>query len=426
MSSQNSSPIALIGAGLGGLTLAIALKQIGINVKIYELRGPDYDFGGAIMLSPNALRVLDALHVYERIRNKGYNFETLVFKTDKTFDYIGTYFFGEEKQYGYKALRIYRNVLIAELRQMVAEQGIPIEYHRKFTHVVSEDVRGVTFAFADGSTESAHFLIGTDGIHSKVREYLDPSMVAKYSGWIGVTYAFPKCKLRFPGGQEMHLPVSLMGPNGAYVLAPQNPDGEEILAGRQFKVPLQERQGWDALGKNLNELTAMHQGDMDSWSDFANSGQEQIDKPEAHGHNIWPFHTVPKLEKWSSEIGKVIIMGDAAHAIPPTAGQGANQAFEDSYSLATLLKMVEDGEVELKPGLIAWQNHRQGRVEKVLELSDQMNNMRLSGEEKAKLPKEKVWHDQTTESGEGGQLGWLYLPDIQKDMKDVVAKVKAA
>lgn len=426
MSSQNSPPIALIGAGLGGLVLALALKQMGINVKLYELRGTDYDFGGAIMLSPNALRVLDAIHAYDRIRTKGYNFETLVFKTDKTFDYIGTYYFGEEKQYGYQALRIYRKVLIAELRKMVAEQGIPIEYHRKFTHVVSEDAAGVTFAFDDGSKDYAHFLIGTDGIHSKVRQYLDAGIDAKYSGWIGVTYAFPKSKLRFPGGNEMHLPVSLMGPNGAYVLAPQNSDGEEILAGRQFKVPLQEREGWDALSKKLSELTAMHQGDMDSWSDFANSGQEQINQPQAHGHNIWPFHTVPKLEKWSSDIGKVIIMGDAAHAIPPTAGQGANQAFEDSFSLAILLKMVKDGEVELKTGLVAWQNYRQGRVDKVLELSDQMNNMRLSEEEKAKLPEEKVWHDHTAESGEGGQLGWLYLADIEKDMQDVVAKVKAA
>lgn len=414
-------PIAIIGAGLGGLTLALILKHHGIDTKIYELRGTDYDFGGAIMLSPNALRVLDSINAYERIRPLGFSFETLTFRTDFDFKAIGTYYFGSEAKYGYKALRIYRNVLIAELRKMVSEKGIPIEYHRKFTHVVSEDASGVTFAFADGLKESAPLLIGVDGIHSKVREYLDPGMVASYSGFLGVTYAFPPSKLRYPPGQDISLPVSIQGHNGAYVMAPQGPQGEEIFAGRQFKIAMRGREGWDALLKERKELEGMHQGDMDTWSDFVRSGQEQISSPEMHGLSIWPFHTVPKLSEWSSKSGKVIIMGDAAHAIPPTAGQGANQAFEDAFSLALLLKWALGGDVNLKPALEAWQKYRQDRVEQVLELSNEMNNMRLSEEEKKNLPKEKVWHDQSAESGEAGQLGWLYLHDISEEMKKVVA-----
>src|SRR5262245_31653099 len=107
--------VAVIGAGLGGLTLALALKKYGIESKLYELRTPEYDFGGAIMLSPNALRVLDKVGAYERVRSVGYNFDTLTFMNDSDYSVTGKYYFGHKERYGYDALRIYRNVLIAEL-----------------------------------------------------------------------------------------------------------------------------------------------------------------------------------------------------------------------------------------------------------------------------------------------------------------------
>ena len=374
------------------------------------------------MLSPNALRVLDILGVYERVRSKGFNFDTLTFKTDHDHKTTGKYYFGQEKMYGYKALRIYRKVLIAELRQMVQEQGISIQYGRKFSHITSENESVVRFAFADGSEKSTEILIGADGIHSKVRQHILPNIVPAYSGFLGVTFSFPASKLRLPHGQEDYpFPASIHGKHGAFVMAPQNVDGTEIFAGRQFKYPIQDRSGWDALLKERSELVAMHQSDMKDWSDLVQSAQEQLSGPDSHSLNIWPFHTVPKLEKWSTDGGRVIIMGDAAHAIPPTAGQGANQAFEDSYSLAFLLHSCSP-EVDLRKGLKIWQNYRQARVDKVLQLTEQMNNIRLSEAEKKLLPKEKVWHNDTTDVGEGNQLAWLYLNNIEEDMLREMSK----
>lgn len=92
----------------------------------------------------------------------------MTFKNNFDFETMGTYYFGHKEMYGYKALRIYRKLLLAELRKMIEEQGIPIEYGKKFDHVVLGDENSVRFAFADGSEESAEVLIGTDGIHSKV------------------------------------------------------------------------------------------------------------------------------------------------------------------------------------------------------------------------------------------------------------------
>jgi 2-polyprenyl-6-methoxyphenol hydroxylase-like FAD-dependent oxidoreductase len=373
------------------------------------------------MLSPNALRVLDDLDVYERIRNKGYNFETLTFKEDdekSEYKTTGKYLFGHEEMYGFKALRIYRTVLISELRKMIEEQGIKIKHGVKYDHIIREDSTGVTFAFQDGTQETAEILIGADGIHSKVRSYFEPNSKAEYSGFLGVTYAFDSSKVRLPT-LDFPLPVTLHGKNGAFVFAPQDVNGTEMFVGRQFKYLMQDRPAWDALRKDKKELIAMHQADMQEWSDLVHSGQEQASEPETHSFSIWPFHTISKLESWASSTGRVIILGDAAHAIPPTAGQGANQAFEDSFSLAYLLKSLGP-ELELKKGLRAWQEYRQKRVDKVLDLTNQMNNIRLPEAERMILPKENVWRDQSAEVGEGGQLAWLYLVDIEKDMEEML------
>jgi 2-polyprenyl-6-methoxyphenol hydroxylase-like FAD-dependent oxidoreductase len=106
------------------------------------------------MLSPNALRILDDLGVYERIRNKGFSFEALTFKSESG-ETTGKYFFGHEKLYGYQGLRIYRQVLIDQLLAMLQERHIAVHYEKKFPRVLLEGDDYVCLEFADGSTERA-------------------------------------------------------------------------------------------------------------------------------------------------------------------------------------------------------------------------------------------------------------------------------
>ena len=419
MSSQTPKSITIIGAGLGGLTLALSLKKYGIRTRFFELRDADYDFGGAIMLSPNALRVLDSIDAYQRVKALGYNFEKMSFMTEPEHQITGQYYFGHEEVYGFKALRIHRKVLIHELRAMVQEAGIEINYNRKFTKVVSEDESGVVFEFEDGVQEKDELLVGADGIHSKVRQYIMPDIVPQYSGFLGVTYAFPRKNLPVPSA-DFPLPVSLHGKLGAFVMAPQNADGQEIFAGRQYKYPMKDRSGWDALLKEKTELIDMHQRDTKEWSPLVQAAQAQLSTPDAHSLNIWPFHTVPKLEGWHSTAGRVIILGDAAHAIPPTAGQGANQAFEDSFSLAVLLAHIPRN-VGLERALKSWETYRLDRVDKVLKLTNQMNYIRLPEEERAGVPDELKWHDDGSPAGKT-TLSWLYDVDIEKDVKRLVGE----
>ena len=134
----------------------------------------------------------------------------------------------------------------------------------------------------------------------------------------------------------------------------------------------------------------------------------------------WPLHTLPHLSRWWSEKGRVVLIGDAAHAMPPTTGQGANQAFEDGYSLAMLLAEKPD-KVELLDALKFWQGMRVERIERLLDLSRRLNNMRLPVEEQNKLGKEDLW-----ESGGGEGMRWLYEPGIEDKVMGWVEKQKGS
>ncbi|PTB62224.1 FAD/NAD(P)-binding domain-containing protein [Trichoderma citrinoviride] len=378
--STPSTPIAIIGAGLSGLTLALALHRHSIPCTLYESRPASLDIGGAIMLSPNALKVLDALGVYRRISPLGFHFEKLYFRSHDDAP-LDDFDFGSRDKHGYKALRIYRYELINVLVSMVRDAGIPVEYNKKFSHVTAETPESVTWAFADGSSATARLLVGADGIHSRVRKHLYPDLTPKFTNMIGVTATVPRAQLQ--AGPEYPLPVTIMSPkHGAFVIAPQRADGSEVLIGKQKRLAQDyDRAGWDELMENKSWcVDFLRQGSEDFPPIVANA----VSDIPLKGINLWPFYLVPKLDTWTK--GRVVILGDAAHAIPPTAGQGVNQAFEDVYTFAGVVaKGREEGQpleaegdaVRMGRTLKKWQLGRQDRVDKVLELNDKLNKRRL-------------------------------------------------
>ena len=408
MASKTEDHIAVIGMGLAGLGLAIALKAKNIPCKVYELRGPSYDYHGALMLSPNSLSILDKLGVYERIRDKGFHFENVIVKT-ATGETTDQYAMGNERLYGYKALRIYRRVLVNELQAIAQERGIDIQFERRYSHIVSEDDKGVEFAFADGTTERARLLIGTDGIYSKVRQHVAPDVAPKFSGFVAITYAVKRKMLRLSPGEDLSCPVTWSGRHGAFVLAPQDVDGREFLAGKQVAYPEQDRAGWEELSNDKEKLLSMIRKGKEDENDLVQSALENIDPST---FIIWPFYMMPRLERWISPAGKVLIMGDAAHVVPPTAGQGANQAFEDAYTFSMLMSSLSD-KITLNKAIEFWQKFREDRVDEVIELTGKLNNLRLPTEEKEKLDQKEVWHEDKTQP-QGGQMSWLFLPKLDE------------
>ncbi|KAM0190400.1 hypothetical protein ACHAPI_009389 [Fusarium lateritium] len=404
---MSSPKVAIIGAGLSGLALALALHQQGIETITYEQQSAPLDIGGAIMLSPNALRALDKLGVYERMVPRSYKFQDSNFLSQDS-KLVDVFEFGNETKYGYSGIRVYRFELIKILLDLVRETGVKVEYGRKFDQIVNETGESVTWRFTDGSEESASLLVGADGIHSRVRSSLHPDVAPKFTNMIGVTAAVPTAQLKMENN-EHHLPATFMhDKRGAFVIAPQLVDGSEVLIGKQKMFVGEDpgRDAWKAMSSDKSWCVDFLREGAEDFPAVVSNATSEISPDKV---NLWPFYVLPKLDTWAStdKHGRVVILGDAAHAIPPTAGQGVNQAFEDVYTFAGVLGQLKEKNGQgLSDALGRWQTGRQERVDKIIELNNEIN--------KRRMPKEQGVETKPFE------LDWLYSVDLDQAVKDFV------
>ncbi|KAG0648012.1 FAD-dependent monooxygenase atA [Hyphodiscus hymeniophilus] len=403
--SQNWDPLVPKGES-EGLSLALALHSHGIPSRIYELREPSFNEGGGLTLTPNALKILDLLGIYDIIKNEGYTFDRMVVKTDSNVK-IAEHLVGNGKLFGYDAMRINRQKLMTTLREMVGARGISIEYGRKFSGIIAEDAGGVVFEFEDGSRESASVLIGADGIHSKVRQYLHPEVKPVYTGVMCLLSTADKSTFRFPD-TDLYLPRFVAAKHGAFILVPQSPDGNTVAVMSHSQYPDTDRAGWDALRSSTDKLMAMQVHNKEEYPDFVQSVMENI-QPETM--SIWPYNTLPNLDTWTSPTRRVILLGDAAHAMPPASGQGAAQALEDAYSLSMLLSRASS-QARYAASVEWWQAYRMERTRAVSELTQVLNDKRrpLASQRNP----DADWRGRE-EGGERRQQGWLYMPNVHED-----------
>ncbi|KAI0451584.1 FAD dependent oxidoreductase [Xylaria acuta] len=421
---SSTDNVAIIGGGLAGMAAALAFHELSIKCAVYEMRDTNAappTSSGALMLSPNALRILDRFGLYSKIKELSYAFDYVYYKNADE-NTIDQYPLGDDRAFGYKALRIYRQDLLDILYAACFERKIPIHFSKKFAEVIDESETHATFEFTDGTTETASLLIGSDGIHSKVRDYVEPGVQKRFVGLAGLTWEIPTKQLRIPEGKDYKFPVTILTANGAFVLAPQKADGSAMLAGTQVALEDRNREGWSKLLADKEGLVKLATANIEVWPDVAKSGMENINHETM---NLWPFYTIPRLSNWTSQKHRrVVILGDASHAVPPTTGQGASQAFEDVLSLALLLSALKGKKgLEWEEALRFWQNMRQDRIDDLLVLTKQLNNKRLPLEKQKLLAKGDLWVDESAENP--SQMAWLYVPKIEETVDAWVEKTVA-
>lgn len=414
--STTRAPVTIVGAGLAGLGAALAFHSHNIPCTIYEQASPAGRFAGAIMLSPNGLRILDSWGVYERVVSRGHSFEYVDFQNSKGQSTDHQYL-GSKEFFGYDALRIYRNVILDELKVMVKERGIEIHYNKKFERIVDETDESITIEFRDGQKVTTSLLIAADGIHSKIRSVIYPEIHPVYNGFLVVCGGVKRSNLTVPEGESLKSPITELSEASAFILATQRPDGSELLAGTQHKFPEQDRAGWDRIANDHEFQQKFLEEGFEHRSPLMQSAIKHIMDDSRY---TWAQHTLPHLPKWTSEKGRVIIIGDAAHAIPPTTGQGANQAFEDGYTLAAILakkpSSVSDAEA-----MRFYQDTRQERVDKLVEMTRRINNLRLPTADRKGLSKDDLWES----GGDGESMRWLYAPNIDEGIEQWVKERSA-
>lgn len=207
---------------------------------------------------------------------------------------------------------------------------------------------------------------------------------------------------------------------GAIFWIAEDPDGEEIMIGKQVRYPEQSRQDLENLMADKDKLAAFY---LDRYEEYGPTARKIIDSVCARKETlyIWPFLKMPKIPQWYSRGGRIILVGDGAHALPPSSGQGVNMVLEDIYSLTLLLCQLEvrkqqqngvangDGGSDLVRALAWWQHMRQDRIDAVFDWTTNSSNvMRLPEAERRKLIAEgKV------KEGAYDDMRWLFKATME-------------
>lgn len=361
------------------------------------------------MITPNGLRVLEALGVFSRITDRCWKSEFRTYK-DSNDQTTRKTLITNEALYGYKNHRIWRKLLLAEMKLMLKERNVAINYNSRFDGIVSDSDQGVDFRI-NGEVKHASMLVGADGIFSSVRKYLDPSIAPEFTGTIGNLAHIQRDTVKWPY-PDYEPACTIQGKPGAFFMMPEDPEAKEIMVGMQIQRPESNRAEWDALSADKDKLADFFRKGYDDWHDTAKQIIDQVCIAKDSIY-LWPFLKMPKLERWYSQTGNVLIVGDAAHAIPPSSGQGVNQALEDVYSLVLLLQKSRDR----LSALSLWQGMRQLRIDAVFGWATNSTNVqRLPEAERERLIKEgKVKDPKTVENFD--DMGWLYGHDLKQEVE---------
>ena len=320
--------IIVAGAGIGGLTAALALAAKGFRVVVLEKAERLEEAGAGLQLSPNASRILVELGLQPRLASRAVMPDAINIMSAREGGEIARLPLGEAASFraGAPYWVVHRADLQAALQAHVNDNpDIELRLGCQFDDVTSH-AKGLTVVQRSGDArrqELAVALIGADGIWSSVRNHLFPDVQPQFSGLIAWRGTLDATALP----REYTAPrVQLwMGPNAHLVAYP-------ISGARQINVVAivpgtWNRPGWSAPG-GTNEIKDAFASPR--WPPSARMLIGAVDE-----WRRWALFTVPDIGDWSE--GAIALVGDAAHAMLPFAAQGAGMAIEDAAVLAKAL-----------------------------------------------------------------------------------------
>jgi salicylate hydroxylase len=352
-----SRTIFVAGAGIGGLTAALALAAEGFRVVILEKNERLEEAGAGLQLSPNASRVLIDLGLKPRLAARAVIPDAVSIMSARQGREIARLPLGEEAstRAGAPYWVVHRADLQAALQAHISDNpDIELRLGCQFEDLAPH-AKGLTVVQRRGTTrqqEVALALVGADGIWSTVRQHLFPQAQPQFSGliaWRGTLEA-----TQLPREQASRRVQLWMGPNAHLVAYP-------ISGARQINVVAVvagtwNRPGWSAPG-DIAELKTMFASPQ--WPAAARMLIGAVDE-----WRKWALFTVPGGGEWTD--GAVALLGDAAHAMLPFAAQGAGMAIEDA---AVLAKCLGETQNESGPAIaVAMQRYarlRRPRVSRV-------------------------------------------------------------
>ncbi len=365
--------IGIVGAGIGGLSAALALQRIGLQPVVFEQADVLAELGAGISITPNAAKGLQYLGLGAALDEiadrppqqllRHYRSGAVLLAIDRG---------NTTAQYGAEYYQLHRGDLHTLLRDAVrARDPEAIRTTHRLT-VVNCHSRALTAEFAAAPPITLDLLIGADGLRSIVRDQVfgpQPPSFAGFVAWRGLVRAPALTDVGFAPGSAV------------------------FTGGQRLFVRYPVRQGqW----MNYVAFTPTGQAQAESWSstasidellpqfeDFADEVPAIIARTEDRRCGRWGLYARPPLLHWTTDC--VALLGDAAHPMLPWFGQGAGAAIEDAVVLARAIA----ASVDVAQGLSRYEKARQPRVN-LLYSESQLGGQRLFVDEPTQLTPDTV------------------------------------
>jgi 2-polyprenyl-6-methoxyphenol hydroxylase-like FAD-dependent oxidoreductase len=338
----------VIGGGIAGLVSALALKKAGISAEVFEGRGPGQCGEGSFLtLGVNGLATLRILGI-EPHRLGGFDTPRMALHLADG-KQLCDFATAPAREDGLVAQTILRSDLYFTLREAASEAGIGVRYGKRLVHA-DPATGGVVAQFDDGLHATGDVLVGADGLRSRVRQLIDSrTRSPQYTGLLntgGITRG-----VRLPdeaGTMKMFFGKRCFF---AYVVR----EGGEVW---WFANPAQHAD--PCLGASLVAESSSWRSRLTSLFTDEPYPAEQLIRATEDIPRPWPIYDLPRVARWYRD--RMIIVGDAAHAVSPSSGQGASMAIEDGVQLARCLRDKPDPSI----AFMAYESLRRERVERVV------------------------------------------------------------
>lgn len=346
--------ILIAGAGIGGLTAALALLQRGYDVDVYEQAPALMEFGAGVQLAADGTRILQALGLESAMRKivcEAAGKEVRIWNTGQTFKLFDL---GEDsvRRFGAPYWFVHRGDLHTILKDAVLAIK-PDAIHTSARAMGYRESNGrVTLEIEDGRRPQGDILVGADGVHSRLRQQMFDPSPSEFTGIIAWRGLAKRAELS-PELQRM-VGTNWVGPGGHVITYP-------IHAGEWLNfVGFGERDDWRVESwheKGSHEECA---ADFVGWHEYVHEIIRKVDQPYK-----WALVSRAPLHTWSK--GHATLLGDACHPTLPFLAHGAIMALEDAIVLARALDKYPD----IAEALQRYQDARVERATKIVNGSNE-------------------------------------------------------
>lgn len=346
MGNIKTLSIGILGAGIGGLATAAALRKFGIEPVLFEQARAFARVGAGIQQSPNAVLVHRGLGIEERLRQTSFRPATSLNRDGYTGAVTNDHPLGAqiEERYGAPYLTLHRGDLHAALADLVPRDSI--QFGRKL-RALDERGERVRLVFEDDSETEVDLLIAADGVHSITRDYVVGPTEARFTGRLAYRTTFPASRLNVDiggsrtkwWGRDRHIVIYYVTAtrDEVYFVTSQPESGDWIT-----------KESWSTKG-DLDELQA-------AFAEFHPDVRGVLAAaPEVYKWGIFERDPLPRWKR-----GRVVLLGDACHPMTPYMASGASMALEDAAVLARSLSQF--GSDNLQRALEIYEGVRKPRT----------------------------------------------------------------